>query len=196
MIEIRMMRINNMEAWKLELYGYNDELCHYGIKGQKWGERHWQNPDGTFNEAGKERYFENGTGENYKSVKPTNSERLAKGITTAKTVASKAQSVSGKVMEKTVKGREIFANKEKRIERGERLKSQHRTIVGAVGRKIARNALVNIGGLYVGAVLKGTGHDLGAAACMKALTVYDAMSAIRLVQDVRDIHAYNESKKG
>ena len=34
-----------------------NSLAHYGTKGQKWGERHWQNPDGTFNEAGKERYF-------------------------------------------------------------------------------------------------------------------------------------------
>lgn len=32
-------------------------LCHYGIIGQKWGQRRWQNVDGTFNEAGKERYF-------------------------------------------------------------------------------------------------------------------------------------------
>lgn len=34
-----------------------NSLAHYGTKGQKWGERHWQNADGTFNEAGKERYF-------------------------------------------------------------------------------------------------------------------------------------------
>ena len=32
-------------------------LQHYGILGQKWGQRRWQNADGTFNEAGKERYF-------------------------------------------------------------------------------------------------------------------------------------------
>lgn len=36
---------------------YRNELYHYGIKGQKWGTRRWQNPDGTFNEAGKKRYF-------------------------------------------------------------------------------------------------------------------------------------------
>ena len=34
-----------------------NELKHYGTKGQKWGIRKWQNYDGTFNEAGKERYF-------------------------------------------------------------------------------------------------------------------------------------------
>lgn len=34
-----------------------DTLAHYGTKGQKWGIRNWQNYDGTFNQAGKERYF-------------------------------------------------------------------------------------------------------------------------------------------
>ena len=34
-----------------------NELKHYGTLGQKWGVRKWQNYDGTFNEAGKERYF-------------------------------------------------------------------------------------------------------------------------------------------
>ena len=35
----------------------SDSLQHYGTLGQKWGVRKWQNYDGTFNEAGKERYF-------------------------------------------------------------------------------------------------------------------------------------------
>lgn len=34
-----------------------DAIKHYGIMGQKWGQRRWQNPDGTFNQDGKERYF-------------------------------------------------------------------------------------------------------------------------------------------
>lgn len=33
-----------------------DELKHYGIHGQKWGVRRWQNEDGSFNDAGKIRY--------------------------------------------------------------------------------------------------------------------------------------------
>lgn len=35
----------------------DDTLIHYGTLGQKWGVRHWQNQDGTFNAEGKERYF-------------------------------------------------------------------------------------------------------------------------------------------
>lgn len=35
-----------------------DELRHYGIKGQKWGIRRYQNKDGTLTSAGKRRYNE------------------------------------------------------------------------------------------------------------------------------------------
>ena len=31
-------------------------IAHHGIKGQKWGVRRYQNPDGTLTEAGKRRY--------------------------------------------------------------------------------------------------------------------------------------------
>lgn len=41
--------------------GWNDELYHHGIKGQKWGLRKYQNPDGTLTEEGKARYGEGGT---------------------------------------------------------------------------------------------------------------------------------------
>ena len=49
----------NRNEFYSALSDYNDEhsIKHYGTKGQKWGVRHWQNADGTFNEAGKQRYF-------------------------------------------------------------------------------------------------------------------------------------------
>lgn len=37
-------------------YGNNDQLEHFGIKGQRWGVRRWQNEDGTLTEEGKKRY--------------------------------------------------------------------------------------------------------------------------------------------
>ena len=38
--------------------GWNDELYHHGIRGQKWGIRRYQNPDGTLTEEGKRRVRE------------------------------------------------------------------------------------------------------------------------------------------
>lgn len=35
---------------------HSDELCHYGIKGQKWGVRRFENVDGTLTPEGKVRY--------------------------------------------------------------------------------------------------------------------------------------------
>lgn len=38
-----------------------DDLQHYGIKGQKWGIRRYQNPDGTRTPEGKKRYSKSGS---------------------------------------------------------------------------------------------------------------------------------------
>ena len=39
------------------LYDESPFLEHHGIKGQKWGVRRFQNPDGTLTAAGKRRYL-------------------------------------------------------------------------------------------------------------------------------------------
>ena len=43
-------------------YLITKELYHHGIKGQKWGYWRFQNEDGSFTEAGKERYKVNESG--------------------------------------------------------------------------------------------------------------------------------------
>lgn len=35
---------------------FRDYLCHYGVKGMKWGVRRYQNPDGSLTEEGIKRY--------------------------------------------------------------------------------------------------------------------------------------------
>lgn len=53
---------------------YRNELYHHGIKGQKWGVRRYQNPDGSLTAAGRARYGANGSEylkakERYKNAK-------------------------------------------------------------------------------------------------------------------------------
>ena len=50
----------------MELY-----LVHHGIKGQKWGIRRYQNPDGTLTEAGKKRYSDEIDVSRYESKRDT-----------------------------------------------------------------------------------------------------------------------------
>lgn len=42
-----------MSGW---MYTKNGDLVHHGIKGQKWGQRRYQNKDGSLTPAGKKRY--------------------------------------------------------------------------------------------------------------------------------------------
>lgn len=57
-----------------ELISYPDYLAHYGIKGQKWGVRRFQNEDGSLTAAGKEHYYSKGLDKTFKKE----SKKLAK----------------------------------------------------------------------------------------------------------------------
>lgn len=47
---------------------HSNSLYHYGIKGQKWGRRRYQNPDGTLTAEGKKRYDDDGPNESRSGV--------------------------------------------------------------------------------------------------------------------------------
>ena len=75
----------------MNYYGYEfireTDLRHYGLKGMHWGTRRWQNPDGTFNSAGKQRYFSRGTGEDYRPVSKSSSGRRSEQPNNAQALA-------------------------------------------------------------------------------------------------------------
>lgn len=54
-----------MDTYYITEFPYSGELYHHGIKGQKWGIRRYQNPDGTLTALGKIRY---GSGKAIKKI--------------------------------------------------------------------------------------------------------------------------------
>lgn len=54
-----------------------NELYHHGIKGQRWGVRRYQNPDGSLTSAGKRRLYRQNSKDikAYKKTKYASSER-------------------------------------------------------------------------------------------------------------------------
>jgi len=60
-------------------------LIHFGIPGQKWGQRRYQNPDGSLTPEGQARY---GTVENYQKVRAQRKAKIKKGLAIAGGVAA------------------------------------------------------------------------------------------------------------
>ena len=76
----------------------SDYLMHHGIKGQKWGIRRFQNPDGSYTAAGKERYKKD-IGNKYNSGKVIKNDRqweasIFKTINTPKILKNISNSVA------------------------------------------------------------------------------------------------------
>lgn len=79
----------------MEYYGTSywapTDLAHYGVLGMKWGVRRYQNKDGSFNAAGKKRYFSEGSGDNYKKLSRSEKRAMAKQEKKEKKEAAKTE---------------------------------------------------------------------------------------------------------
>ena len=81
-------------------YTYPDYICHYGIKGQKWGIRRFQKEDGTLTSRGKARANKNSGRDSRKSNKKSNSSMKSK-IDAGKKAAVNGIKKYGPVVAKT-----------------------------------------------------------------------------------------------
>lgn len=178
----------------------NGELCHHGIKGQKWGVRRFQNSDGTYNEAGKRRYFGGFSQANKMAKQAKEMRAVANGR------PSDASQRSKNKMLDSMNGRKINASYETRRARGEKLVKQGRSGAGAVGRyfgrAIAAGAAAATANFALSAVSANSSNPnvkAGAAAVSKmingAMLAYDVSSIIRTYQDISDMRTYKDSKR-
>ena len=105
--------------------GWNDELCHYGIKGQKWGIRRYQNPDGTLTEQGKAKYRQQRS--NYYAIKQV-ARRASreKGYTVGKLIFNGPETL-GKYAEKIGKAGKDYYNAQRDYYAANNLYNSHKT---------------------------------------------------------------------
>lgn len=89
--------------WK---YNYTDNLLHSGVKGMKWGQRLYQNKDGSLTALGKQRY---GTKGNYEKVQAAKRAASPEKLKAAKARA-KAQARTEAEIEKYKKKKEEAVN--------------------------------------------------------------------------------------
>ena len=78
----------------------DNSLMHHGIKGQKWGVRRFQNPDGSLTDAGKSKKHKESKSGNSKSNNKSNMAKIAKIAGSAVAIGGAAY-LANKAMNKT-----------------------------------------------------------------------------------------------
>ena len=121
-----------------------NELTHWGIKGQKWGVRRYQNDDGSYTPAGRERYYQ--SKENYRTLKKS-------GASETDIAKAKRQMKSDKDLYKRAKradkGRSLY-------EKGKTITTNEEKIAS---RKRAARAVTTVAGLTLAAAASNQGQQ-------------------------------------
>ena len=92
-------------------YNHTDELCHWGIKGMKWGVRRFQNKDGSLTPQGKKRYADDNAHDDYKKAHERKNVRdMSNDELNAKNQRLEAERKYNAMQPKTVSGAEKAKN--------------------------------------------------------------------------------------
>ena len=184
---------------------YSDELYHYGIKGQKWGVRRYQNEDGTYTPAGKERYQRE---LNKMAAKD------AQRVSDARAAYGEGAGVRRKLLDKEIKQKQKdpeyakaydeaskHVNVAKSLKRAEKLHKHSGTFVRGRdladrGYKHSQNVLKAAGTIGMTALTVGGAYysakSLGHSRVAPILFAAGGASIVGTVaKSVSDVHAYN-----
>ena len=189
----------------------DDELYHHGIKGQKWGVRRFQNPDGTLTKAGQKRYAK----QQARDADFAEAMKLAKKYddeAAAKKQAARVRKEAKRQQKSDVKNRRTLSDKElrdkiQRLQLEKQLKdlsdrdlragrNETKQMLQQVGTKVA--ATVITGALLYGAkyMVEKQGNRNSSADYIESLSNEDLRTVVdrlRLEKDYKDLSSH-ESK--
>lgn len=141
----------------------SDSLLHYGIKGQQWGLRRFQNEDGTLTEEGKARYLDQMTDrqKNQYLQMPENRQKA----------------VSNKMAEGKSFNRSVREVREEISDRNRKVGAAVLTGVALLASPITRNLIKSVGRFAVKSIAKTKTVQRGAQYLAKAMDRHAAKKA-------------------
>lgn len=131
-------------------------IAHHGIKGQKWGVRNYQNPDGSYTAAGKARYGLLDASNNVKNERVTNpiSKNAKSGPKSSVQPKNSRSIMSSKGSPKTEKTSSDY------------------------GRAAIKEALLGVGGHALAVALAKGGYNKAALSANTLANAFDVVSTI------------------
>ena len=169
----------------------NDFLMHYGVKGQQWGVRRFQNEDGTLTEEGRKRYLKDAD---------AHSLDLYNHLTNEGRVIVDKQLASGKKLDKALE--DSVKETAKAVEStyfANRMLKRAQGFMAGYGTKLLGSIILGKNSHSImGHVLKGTGKGLmwgnAAGAAIEGL---GSIGAKKYISDIKlsDLQVVDDDKK-